>query len=105
MGILRDGAYSTNPNEMCVNLIKKANFSEEKIQHLIKSFYKKYTVFELSNDILVKASEIRDKHNFSFWDSIVASTALDCEADFLISEDMHDGFKFENELTILNPFK
>ena len=35
-------------NEVCVNLIKKVNFSEGKIQNLIESLYRKYTVFELS---------------------------------------------------------
>ena len=91
-------------NEMCVNLIKKVNFSEGKIQNLIESLYKKYTVFELSQDILLKASKIRANHSFSFWDSVVAASALDCDADYLISEDMQDGFNLENKLTIINPF-
>jgi len=91
-------------NEICVNLIKRVNFSEGKIQHLIESLYRKYTVFELSQDILLKASKIRANQNFSFWDSIVAASALDCDADYLISEDMQDGFKLENKLTIINPF-
>jgi len=91
-------------NEMCVNLIKKVNFSEKKIQNLIESLYRKYTVFELSQDILLKASKIRTNHSFSFWDSVVAAGALDCDADYLISEDMQDGFNLENKLTIINPF-
>jgi len=91
-------------NEICVNLIKKADFSEGEIQNLIGSLYRKYTVFELSQDILLSASKIRHNHNFSFWDSVVAASALDCDADYLISEDMQDGFKFENELTVINPF-
>ena len=53
-------------NEMCVNLIKKVNFSEGKIQDLIESLYRKYTVFELSQDILLKASKIRANHSFFF---------------------------------------
>ena len=85
-------------------MIKKVNFSEGKIQNLIESLYRKYTVFELSQDILLKASKIRANQNFSFWDSIVAASALDCDADYLISEDMQDGFKLENKLTIINPF-
>ena len=88
----------------CVNLIKKVNFSEGKIQNLIESLYRKYTVFELSQDILLKASKIRSKHNFSFRDSLVAASALDCDADYLISEDMQNGFNLENKLTIINPF-
>jgi predicted nucleic acid-binding protein len=92
-------------NEVCVNLIKKVNLSEGKIQNLIESLYRKYTVLELSQGILLKASEIRNNHRFSFWDSIVAASALDCDTDYLITEDMQNGFKFENELTIINPFK
>jgi len=91
-------------NEVCVNLIKKVNLSEKKIQNLIESLHKKYTVFELSQDILLMASKIRTNHSFSFWDSIVAASALDCDADCLISEDMQDGFNLENKLTIINPF-
>jgi len=91
-------------NEMCVNLIKKVNFSEKKIQNLVQSLYRKFTVFELSQDILLKSSEIRANHTFSFWDSVVAASALDCDANYLISEDMQDGFNLENRLTIINPF-
>ncbi len=91
-------------NETCVNLIKKAEFSEDKIQDLIDSLYKKYTVLELSKDIFIKASRIRADHNFSFWDSIITACALDCDAAYLVSEDMQDGFKLENKLTIINPF-
>ncbi len=61
-------------------------------------------MFELSQDILIKASEIRTEFTFSFWDSIVAASALDSEADYLISEDMQNGFKLEDKLTIINPF-
>ena len=91
-------------NEMSVNLLKKANFSEGKIQELIQSLYKRYSVFELSTDVLIKASEIRAEFSFSFWDSLVAASALDSEADYLISEDMQNGFKFGGKLTIINPF-
>jgi len=91
-------------NEICVNLIKKANFTEHKIQDLIKSFYRKFTVLELSQDILLQSSDIRLRHNYSFWDSLVAASALDCDADFLLSEDMQHNFKFKNKLTIINPF-
>ncbi len=91
-------------NEMCVNLIKKMAFSEIEIQNLIASLHWKYSVFELSQDILLKASQIRNIHSFSFWDSIVVASALDCDAEYLISEDMQDGFLLESRLKIMNPF-
>ena len=91
-------------NEICVNLLKKAGFSELRINPLIASPYKRYTVLEFSQDILLKASEIRAQFSFSFWDSLIAASALDSEADLLISEDMQHGFKLTENLSIFNPF-
>ncbi len=91
-------------NEVCVNLIKKANFSEEKIRALIESFYKKYGVIGIEREILFKSSEMREQHNFSFWDSIVFASALYASADILYSEDMQDGFAID-KTQIINPFK
>lgn len=91
-------------NEVCVNLIKKANFSEEKIRELIESFYKKYGVIGIEREIFFKSSEMREQHNFSFWDSIIFTSALYAGADILYSEDMQDGFVIE-KTQIINPFK
>ena len=91
-------------NEMSVNLLKKARFSETTIRELIISLYERYRILELSSEILINASEIRKKFSFSFWDSIVAASALDSDAQYLISEDMQNGFKFDGQLTVVNPF-
>lgn len=45
-------------NEVCVNLIKKAEFSEEQISQLIESFYEKYPIVELDESILLTASPV-----------------------------------------------
>jgi predicted nucleic acid-binding protein len=92
-------------NEVCVNLLKKAGFSEENIRLLIDSFYDRYTVVELSKELLLKASELREQHQFSYWDSLIVSSALYSEATILYSEDLHDGLVVENRLRIVNPFK
>jgi predicted nucleic acid-binding protein len=75
-----------------------------KIYNLIESLYEKYTIGELTQEVLLTASDVRKRYQFSFWDSIVAASALGCEADYLISEDMQHGFIFENKLRVLNPF-
>ncbi|MGH8069573.1 MAG: PIN domain-containing protein, partial [Candidatus Entotheonellia bacterium] len=56
-------------NEVCVNLIKKAPFSELQVRQLIESFCAKYVVVEVSNALLLKASALREQYAFSFWDS------------------------------------
>lgn len=91
-------------NEVCVNLIKKANFSEEKIRELIESFYNKYDVIGIEREIILKSSEIRAQHNFSFWDSLIFASALYVGAEILYSEDMHGGFVID-KTRIVNPFK
>ena len=40
-------------NEVCVNLLSKAGFSEQEVAQLIDSFYGKYPVVELSRMILI----------------------------------------------------
>jgi predicted nucleic acid-binding protein len=92
-------------NEVCVNLIKKAQFSEQQIQQLIESFYAKYVVVELSKLLLLRGSALREQHAFSFWDSLIVAGALAANATVLYSEDMQDGLVVEKHLRIVNPFK
>jgi predicted nucleic acid-binding protein len=92
-------------NEISVNLIRKANFTEKQITDLILSLYKRFTVLELSKEILIIASKIRNTYQFSFWDSLIVASALDSDVNYLITEDMQHGFRLENRLTIFNPFK
>ena len=91
-------------NEVCVNLLKKAQFAEQQVQQLIESFYAKYMVIELSKTLLLKASALRAQYTFSFWDSTIVSSALQADASVLYSEDMQDGLVVENRMRIINPF-
>ena len=90
-------------NEVCINMIRKTNFSENDIRMLIENFYKKYEVIDIDNKIPLNASMLRENHSFSFWDSIVASCAVYAKADILYSEDMQNNFRIENT-RIVNPF-
>jgi len=80
-------------NEVCVNLIKKGNFYENQIHHII----------ELDLNILLTASTLRTKYLFSFWDSLIIASALSVNVNQLYSEDMQHGFTVEG-LQIINPF-
>jgi predicted nucleic acid-binding protein len=91
-------------NEVCVNLIKKADFSEEQITRLIQSFYERYPVVEMDESILLAASQLRQEYSFSFWDSMVVACALAANAEILYSEDMQNGLSVRGALKIINPF-
>lgn len=92
-------------NEICVNLIKKAKFSEENIQELVRDFYSNYRVIEFEPAIFLTASELRQNHYFSYWDSLIVACALVAEAETLYSEDMQNGLVVNKTLTIVNPFQ
>jgi len=68
------------------------------------SHHNRYPVVELDRWVLLKASEIRERYGFSFWDSLIVAAALKGEADLLCSEDMQSGFEIDG-LRIVNPFE
>ncbi|MEW6286905.1 MAG: PIN domain-containing protein [Chloroflexota bacterium] len=90
-------------NEICVNLIKKAGFTEEQISQLVEAFYEKYPIIEMDESILLDASQLRQEYALSFWDSMVVACALAADAEILYSEDMQDGLVIRETLKVKNP--
>jgi predicted nucleic acid-binding protein len=91
-------------NEVCAILRKKAGIDELTTRQLIVRFYFDYEIVDIDQAIIVKGSEIREKYPFSFWDGIIAASALAANAGILYSEDMQDGFILDKRLKIVNPF-
>lgn len=91
-------------NEVCVNLKRKASFNEQDVSLLIDSFYLNYEVIELNREILLTASALRGRYSLSFWDGLIAASALFADAEILYSEDMQNGLVIEKKLRIINPF-
>jgi predicted nucleic acid-binding protein len=91
-------------NEVCVNVLRRANFTEEQVSRLIVSFYEKYPVIELNRSILLTASRLRQRYSLSFWDSTIVASALDAGVSILYSEDMQHGLTIEEQLQVRNPF-
>jgi predicted nucleic acid-binding protein len=91
-------------NEVCINLLRRANFTEDQIIRLIESFYEKCRVVELTESGLLIASQLRQRYSLSFWDSTIVATALNADVPVLYSEDMQHGLTIEGRLQIRNPF-
>ena len=85
-------------NEVCVNLLRRANFTEEQVSRLIESFYEKYPVIELSRSVLLMASRLRQRYSLSFWDSTMVASALGAGVSILYSEDMQHRLTIEERL-------
>jgi predicted nucleic acid-binding protein len=91
-------------NELCVNLIKREGFTPQQTRDLILDYYARYIVIESDCLLLINATELRDRYNISYWDSLIVASALRSGAAILYSEDMHHGLVVERQLTIENPF-
>jgi len=92
--------------EVCNALLRKARFSESRIKKLIESFYERFDPIEIRNrNQMLRASSLRERYNFSHWDSFIVLAALESKCSILYSEDMQDGLVVEGTLTIQNPFK
>jgi predicted nucleic acid-binding protein len=65
---LRVAMSSQIINEVSLNLMRKAKFSEEKISRFIQGCYQSYQVMDLNQAILLRATDLRCGNNqFSFW--------------------------------------
>jgi predicted nucleic acid-binding protein len=90
-------------NEVCVNLIRKANKDSTYISQFIRDFTASYKVMGQDKDDLILASTLRQKYHFSYWDSLIVASATKSGCQTLYSEDMQDGLVVFEKLQILNP--
>ena len=84
-------------------VLKRKNFSEEKIKNIIRAMEENCIIVDFSMDILLKASEIGMKHKFFFWDSLIVATSILSRCKILYSENMQHKREIE-KVMIINPF-
>lgn len=92
-------------NEICVNLIRKASYSELMVRDFISTILSGYQLILQDEETLLRASLLREKYSLGYYDSLHLSTALQSDAKIFLTEDMHDGQLIEGRLAIVNPFK
>ena len=83
------------------NVLKRFGLSEEKIRIVIEKMTDICLIQDLSKEVCLLASTLRESYSFSFWDSIIVATAKTAGCNLLISEDMHEGLMI-GELRINN---
>jgi predicted nucleic acid-binding protein len=89
-------------NEVCCNLLRKANYAEAEIQQTIRNFQARYSILNGTADIIRHASSLLESYSFSYWDSLIIATAINADCVLVYSEDMQNGLHIDN-LTIINP--
>lgn len=55
-------------------------------------------------ETILHAIDLQTRLGFSFWDSLIVTSALEAECEWLYSEDLQHGQIIEQRLRIVNPF-
>lgn len=63
-----------------------------------------FPVAPTTDIIVAEATELIRAHRFQVWDAVIWAASRAAGANFLLSEDMHDGLQIGG-LTVVNPFK
>ncbi len=90
-------------NEVCINLIKKAKYTESEIKQTVHNIYANYEVALINQEIILCASMLRENKFLSYWDSLIVATAIKNNCTVLCSEDMQHQQVIKN-VKIMNPF-
>jgi predicted nucleic acid-binding protein len=74
----------------------------EKAREIVSDLMK-WEVFVNGPEAVVSASDLQERHGYSFWDSLILHAAITSKADTLATEDMKHGASVGG-VTIVNPF-
>ena len=66
--------------------------------------YEAWPCYRLQVDDLVEASELEERHQLSFWDSLIVVAARRSGAHELLTEDLQEGRRFDG-LLVVSPFR
>lgn len=92
-------------NEFIWVMTRKYHIDSDKIKKIVKGLFSIYEVILINQKIIEQALTITDRYNYSYWDSLILSSALECECSIVYSEDMQHGQIIDQKLEISNPFK
>jgi len=86
------------------SIMAKYKYSHNQIEYYLKEIIGQVNVISLDLETVENCLKIKEKYRFSWWDSLVLSSALESNCSILYSEDLQHGQTVENSLKIVNPF-
>jgi len=91
-------------NEFCNVCIRKLNFQVSAVKQAVEEICRTCEILSIDESNIQFALDIREKYGYSYYDSLIIVSALDGGCDYLLTEDLSDGQKIEDTLTIKNIF-
>lgn len=85
-------------------LTRKKFKSKSEAKAIVIQMMTSFAVLDIDSVVLLKALDINEMYNYSYWDSLLIATALLNDCSILYSEDMQHNQLIENKTRIINPF-
>ena len=90
-------------NEFSSCLIKH-KISLQVIEDYLKEIINSINIHQIRTHTTLNAVKLKQKYGYSWWDSLLLSSALENNCSIIYSEDMQHCQIIENSLKIINPF-
>jgi predicted nucleic acid-binding protein len=84
-------------------LTRKRVFSHLESQSIVLGLANRTSIYEVETSTVLQAIEVNIRYGYSYWDSLVISTALQSNCHTLYSEDMQHNQLIEGKLRVVNP--
>lgn len=91
-------------SEFSVALLRH-EVAEEAIMRAVEAIASECIVASVDLGTIKKALALREKYRFSFWDTLILSSALECGCREILTEDLQHEQVIEGSLKIVNPFR
>ena len=91
-------------NEFTAACLKKQLLDHFQIEKYVHEYKLRFETVDVNFATVSKCFAIREKHKYSWYDSLIITTALQNNCKILYSEDMQHNQLIENSLKIVNPF-
>jgi len=91
-------------NEFINVCIKKQLLEINNISQSVKKFIETFNLVIITETTIYSASELKEKYRYSFYDSLIISSAIENECSVLYAEDLKNSQLIEGKIKILNPF-
>ena len=89
--------------EAFVTLTKKIGIASEAAMEEISSYAAGFKVVEISSSLVLRAIQIREECQLSYWDALIIAAAEAASCEIVWSEDMNAGQVYGG-VTVRNPF-
>ncbi len=91
-------------NELSNTLRKKFKLEYTEIEKIVCEVCENFQVAIVQAQTIKTALKTAATYRYSYYDSLIVTTALDLSCNFLYSEDMQHGQLIDKRLKIVNPF-